>query len=303
MGESCRGPPHCLGGRRLEPGDELGHRHAGNEMGDGHVCPLAGPRQVHPDDSEPVPPDDHRVAIEPHVTAPPRDVAPHRVPHHPGSQARILESVDQGPDRISRANEHASDRGPEGEVLDPLRRPFRLELGARHAPDLLGVRLEEGEEEPSAEAVGDPLLEGVFPRIGRQLPLEMAQHQAATLIGPQAPQDVPGKQRIVEVLPVVVDPGESFALEQIGTESLAPDPLYRSRLGEEAVPADVEAEAPVVVGAREPAEPAGFFQQQRRRAHPGELARGGQPGGPAPDHHDARHRVLRHPAARSLARC
>ena len=47
----------------------------------------------------------------------------------------------------------------EAEVLDPLRRPLGLDLGAGDAPDLLGVGAEEGVVEAAPEPAHDPVLE------------------------------------------------------------------------------------------------------------------------------------------------
>ena len=46
------------------------------------------------------------------------------------------------------------------EPLDPLCSPLGADLSARHAPDLLRVRLEEGPVQLPAEAVDEELLEG-----------------------------------------------------------------------------------------------------------------------------------------------
>ena len=73
------------------------------------------------------------------------DAVAARLPHLARAEPRILELVDQRLDRRRRACSATwrEDRARERETLDALRRPFRADLGARNAPDLLGVGLEE----------------------------------------------------------------------------------------------------------------------------------------------------------------
>ena len=66
------------------------------------------------------------------------------------------------------------DRPRERQALDALRGPFGADLGARDAPHLLRVGLEEDLEQPLAEAVGDPLLEVLLDRIGAERHLTIA---------------------------------------------------------------------------------------------------------------------------------
>ena len=101
--------------------------------------------------------------VEQHLAAELLDVVGHRLPHLAGAVARVVELRDQARDLVVPV---AEERGPGGaeerQVLDPLGGPVGADLGRGHAPDLLGVRLEELVEEAAAEAVRDPLLVGVL---------------------------------------------------------------------------------------------------------------------------------------------
>jgi hypothetical protein len=81
------------------------------------------------------------------------DVARDLVPHLSGAELGVQELFDQRglrillPDVAAAAFEHlpqgVEQRGPDREALDALGAPFGADPVARHAPDLLGVGLEE----------------------------------------------------------------------------------------------------------------------------------------------------------------
>ena len=98
---------------------------------------------VDPEDAIAVAGDLDDVAAQPHDASAMLDLAAERLPHHARAQLRVLELLDQAGDRVPRLEEPAQQGGPERQVLDSLGGPFRLQLGAGNAPDLLRVRLEE----------------------------------------------------------------------------------------------------------------------------------------------------------------
>ena len=228
-------------------------------------------------------------------TVPPPLGSPrHRAPHHPGSEPRVVELLDEGLDGRPRLDEHAEDGRPEREVLDPLRRPLRLELRAGDAPHLLRIGLEEGPEEPAAEAVGHPLLEGVFAPVGKHLPAQVAQHDQQRAPQPEAGEGVERLERIVEEAPVVVDAREPGPAQEVCTEHLPPHLLHLVHLGEEAVAAHVEVKAPVALRAGEPADDGALLEHHRAQAPPRQLVRRGEARRARADHNYTRIRALPH---------
>ncbi len=172
---------------------------------------------------------------------------PAPLPHHARPQAGVVEALDEAGHHLAVtipvAQEGVLDRGHQVEVLDALGGPRRRDLGARHAPHLLGVGPEEDLEEPASEAVGDPGIEGALVGGGKHLGVEVAGHDPSRLGHPQAPQGVQRAQRVVEETSAVVDPGHPAPDEQVAVEDLAPQGLDLGDLGEEAVAADVHAAA------------------------------------------------------------
>ena len=71
------------------------------------------------------------------------------------------------------------DRLRERQALDALGGPLGADLGARDAPDLLRVGLEEDLVQPLAEPVGDPLLEVLLDRVRAEVPLDVARARSA----------------------------------------------------------------------------------------------------------------------------
>lgn len=101
----------------------------------------------------------------------------------------------------------ASDRAPEGQPLDPLRGPVRVELAAGHAQELLGVRAEERLVEHPAEAGHDPRLERTVLHRWAKARRRVAGDRSQRPPRPEVHQRVRGLERIVEEPPAVQDPG------------------------------------------------------------------------------------------------
>ena len=197
--------------------------------------------------------------------------------------------------------EDVEHRQEEGEVPDALRRPLGPDLGAGDPPDLLGVGAEERLVEAAAEALGDPLLEGLRrmparPRDGR----EVGEGAPRRLDDPEAGHHVAGDERVRQELALVVDARQARAGEELVAQHLLPQPRDRGQLGEEAVPAEVEAVAAPLDRARDPAHRAAGLEDRAARAAPGEHVGGGEPRRAAPEHggSHARRAPSRHVHAR-----
>src|SRR5207247_1740574 len=146
--------------------------------------------------------------------------------------------------------------------------------GAREAPHLLRIGLEEREEQTSPEPIRDPVLERVLVPVREELPLDVAQDDAEALPGPQAAQGVHGPEGIVEEPSLVIDAGQTRAADEIFAEDLVPQLVDLLHLAEEPVTAEVEVEAVVVLGASEPAHGVGFLQDGRPEIEPAQLTYG-----------------------------
>ncbi len=208
-----------------------------------------------------------------------------RFPHLAGAEPRVVEAVDQRLDHLavplaSRGQEGVQDGADQVESLDPLRGPFGGDFRGGHAPDLLGVRLEEDLEQHAAEAVDDPVLEALLGADRPHPRLEIAEDHERRSPDPEVPEGVGRLERIVEESLVVVDPAEAVAYDQLVAEDLLPDPVHFLALREEAVAADVEAVAFILVGAADPADHRGVGLQDHASVPvPGELVSGREPGG------------------------
>lgn len=86
---------------------------------------------------------------------------------------------------LRRFRQHLQKERLQREVLDPLRRPLRLQIRTRDAPHLLRIGLEEDEEQAAAETIRDPVLERLLVPVGKELPLDVAQDDAETLQSPR----------------------------------------------------------------------------------------------------------------------
>jgi hypothetical protein len=168
------------------------------------------------------------------------------LPHQAGPELRVLELLDEAGDLllVALGQQRVRDRREQRQVLDALRRPVGLDLGGVDAPDLLGVGLEEDAVQPPAEAGRDPALE-VALVLGRPDAHErVREHAAHGLQQPEAAQGVAGLERVVEQLAAVVDAAHPRAEQELLVgQDLVPERLDLGHLGEEAVPADVEAPA------------------------------------------------------------
>ncbi len=130
-----------------------------------------------------------------------------RFPHHPGTQTRIFEFVNQRLDLAARPavqprRQHVDDGNLQRQALDPLGGPPRADGAARNAPHFLGVGLEEQPEQLSSEAVRDPVLEADFRIDGPYLDPQVAGEDRDAAEDPQVEQGVRRFQRIVEEFPV-----------------------------------------------------------------------------------------------------
>ena len=165
------------------------------------------------------------------------------------------------------------DRREQREALDALRGPLRSDAVTWNAPDLLRVGLEEDPVESPTEPVGDPVLEADF-RSNRLHPdPEIAQEHEEGIDDAEAHQGVHRLEGVVEEFAAVVDPGEPWPSQHLGAHHRAPELLDGADLGEEPVPADIEAEALVLDRAREAADLDVLLEDERAdtapREHPG----------------------------------
>ena len=145
---------------------------------------------------------------------------------------------------------------PQRQVLDALRGPVGRHLVGRHAPDLLGVGLEEDAVEAPAEAgrrpsprsCRGPSAGGPAPRRTRRRTRGLDRRRGCA-------SAFEALERVVVELAVVVDaahPGPQH--EVVVGQDLVPQRLDLGHLGEEAVPADVEAPAVALDGAADAAD-------------------------------------------------
>src|ERR1035441_7782835 len=97
--------------------------------------------------------------------------------------------------------EHGAERDP----LDPLRRPVGRYFPAIHAPDFLGVALEEEPKEPVPKLIADPILEIAGMTDGEQTGLQPGEHAADRLKQAQLKKRFEGFQRIRKKLSRIVN--------------------------------------------------------------------------------------------------
>jgi hypothetical protein len=198
-----------------------------------------------------------------------------------------VELVDQRLDLVALvAEEGGLGGGEEAQSLDPLRRPLGADLGGRHAPDLLGVGLEEELEQPLAEPVGHPLLEVVLAALGLHDRPQVRQPDAAELDRTELAHDVHAVERVVEELPVPVDPGHARPQEELLAHDLVPERVDLLGLREEAVAAEIEPVAVADLGLGDAAHLVLGFEDDDRTAALGQEVARGQAGGAAAQHHD-----------------
>ncbi len=212
------------------------------------------------------------------------DLCVEGLPHHARTEPRVFELFDERLDLLRPGfakplEEHARDRGEEREPFDALRGPLRPDAIARNPPDLFRVGLEEDVIEAAAEPVRDPVFEADLRTDRLQPDPEIAQEDEERVADAEAGEGVHRLEGVVEELAAVVDPREPRTLQHLGAHHRAPELLDGADFGEEAVPADVEAEPLVFDRAGEAADLVVLFEHERAdaapREHPGRREAGG----------------------------
>src|SRR5439155_1985441 len=82
-------------------------------------------------------------------------------PHLPRSLTRVMKLLDEGLG-VAGSEHGVEDSRHQRQPLDPLRRPIRADLATGDSPYLFRVRLEKRAVQTLAEAVDDPLFEGLL---------------------------------------------------------------------------------------------------------------------------------------------
>ena len=193
--------------RRIERLRQVPQRHRGDEMIRFDPARPVGRPDARSDDPSGTVLEARHLVTQVHLAAEASDLFRRRLPHLAGAETWILEPVDEGLDGLRALLElrGVQDRLGQAEPLDPLRGPFGANLGARDAPHLFRVRLEEDLEEPLPEPVRDPLLEVFLDGIRLEVPADVAGYAQERIPEAEAQQGVLGLQRIVEILPAVVN--------------------------------------------------------------------------------------------------
>ena len=145
------------GRRRVHRRHERAQRHRRHDVRARRLHPVSGRHHVGaaPTVSDAA----HRVLEEERRTERRRALSA-RLPHHAGAELRVVEVLDQRGDLPTRPQaDRLSERHTERQILDALSGPVGGDLIGRHAPDLLGVGLEERPVQPTTEARGHPPLE------------------------------------------------------------------------------------------------------------------------------------------------
>src|SRR5688572_23313890 len=159
----------------------------------------------------PVEPQSGYAPSHPDAPAQLRHPPPRGLPHHSRPQSGIAKCVKQCLDDLlaaaagSPGKQAVHYRPSERKPLDALRRPIRRDLPAAHAPDLLGVGLEEDIEEPRAELVTYPVLERAWIPDRPYSGLHVGEEAARRLDDAELAQCLEGAQRIGVELAVVED--------------------------------------------------------------------------------------------------
>ena len=182
--------------------------------------------------------------VQPHLAAHLLDALGHHLPHLARAVAGVLELVDQGLDLVVLVADEGGLRGrPEAQALDALGGPLGAQLGRGDAPDLLGVALEEVRVQAPAEAVGHPLLEVVLVALALQRGAQVAQAAEHELPRAELLDDVHAVEGVVEELAAPEDAAHARAHEELVAHDLQPEVVDLLGLREEAMAAEVEAEA------------------------------------------------------------
>ena len=217
-------------------------------------------------------------------------------PHHPRPLAGIAEGFEQGLGfhaviglfvEAQTALQPVEHRRAKAQPLDPLRRPVRRHLVARHAPHLLGIGFEKDRIEFVAELVDRPILETAHALVGEGLGPGIARHAQTRTPDAQIEQRLEGAQRIAVEFALIIDAAHTWALDEIVGQNLVPQIDDFLRFREKAMPADVEAKALVLDRAADAADIAlVLFDHRHLIALLGQQIGGGQPGRPRADDGD-----------------
>ena len=204
------------------------------------------------------------------------------LPHHAGAVLGVLELLNERRDvrLVALGEDGVHHRLAQVEVLDPLGRPVGRHVGHGHAPDLLGVGLEEDAVETPPEAGHEPVLVVGLVLGGADARPQVGEPAQDRLPQPQVAQGVEGLERVVVELALVVDPAHAGPEHEVALgQDLVPEGLHLGDLGEEAVSAQVEAPAVAhhraadaahhVVGLEHDGVLPPFGQEIRRRQPPG----------------------------------
>ena len=224
------------------------------------------------------------------------DVALGGIPHHAGAEARIAEGLEQGFDFLSvigllveaeRAFQAIGHRVPQAQALDPLRRPVRGHFVARHAPDLLGIGLEEDRIELVAELVDRPVLEAPHILVRKDLRLAIAQHAQGRAPDAEIPQGFKSAKWIAVEFAFIIDAAHPGPLDEVVGQNLVPQIDHLLALRKEAMPANIKTETFML---HRPADPADILRilldHGDRIALFGKQIGGGETRGSGPDNGD-----------------
>src|SRR5262249_8544124 len=170
-------------------------------------------------------------------------------------EARVVELVDQRRDDravlgMAAVQEGVAQGFAQRQVLDALCRPVHGDLGARNAPDLLGVGLEEDLVQPVPKAVRHPLLEaGLFGR-RPETGFGVTQADQQGFERSEAGERIQRLQRVIEEMAAIMDARQPRSAEKVLAEDLVPQAVDQRYFRKEAMAADVKAVAAILHGAR-----------------------------------------------------
>src|SRR5262249_13848263 len=143
------------------------------------------------------------------------------------------------------AQEHVAER----QQRDPLRGPIGGDLRRGDAPQPLGVGAEELIVEGAAEAGGDPVLERAVGGVAFEALADVATDDARPTPDPDLAQDVVELERVAVAAAAVEHHAGALAEQEVLAAQVA-DHGFQFRVArEEAVAAEVEAEAVALDGA------------------------------------------------------
>ena len=222
-----------------------------------------------------------------------------RLPEHPRPEPRVAEGANQRLDHPGLARfrlglpQGVENRGLERQPLNALCGPVGGDFFAAHPPDFFRVGLEEDVEQPLAELIAHPVLERL--RVLRREGLRpgVGEDAAGRLEDAELGQRLAGLERVLEEGVVVKDARRPRPVEHVVGQDFGPEVFDFLRLGEEAVPADVEVEALVLGRPRDAADVLGVgFEDDHRHVGLRQLVGGGEARGAGTDDEDGG--LLRH---------